>query len=315
MESERIMPVKFFFSSYRNVWAVASALLVSVSVSAASFQAVILPAGTQGDLVQVREGDQSRILRLYGVACPVPGQPNAESATTHIFETAMETVVTVEIVGADAAGAPVAWIKLPDGASLNEDLVRKGLAWWDAPNAPEARNLQKAATEAIAAGRGLWATPAPLAPWDYRASNGLAAVTYKKAEAEVSSPVRPVAAAPMPASPQDTKSETKDAAEQDYFPEDPAEHLALMLKHQPRIVYDTAGKPAGLTATDIASVPGAGRVGLKNGDIVQSVNGIVLTSEAQVLGLISQLQDAKSLDLAVLREGEITQITIPLELE
>lgn len=276
------------------------------------FQAIILSSGTQGDLVQVQAEGQDRMLRLYGVACPVAGQPGAESATTHILETAMEAVVTVEIVTEDSTGMSVAWIKQPDGTSLNEDLVRKGLAWWDAPNTPEARNLQKAATEAIAAGRGLWATSAPLAPWDFRASNGLTAVTYKKVEASASTPVRPAAAT---APTLKAKGEMKEATEGDYFPEDPAEHMALMLKHQPRIAYDTAGKPVGLTATDIASVPGAGRVGLRNGDIVQSVNGIALTSEAQVFGLVTQLQGAKSLELTVLRDGAPTKITVPLELD
>lgn len=294
-----------------RVWvAVCLLALAALPALAAPFEAVILSSGTQGDLVQVRADGQHQNLRLYGVACPVVGQPGAESATTHILETAMEAVVTVEIVAEDSTGNSVAWIKLPDGTSLNEDLVRKGLAWWDAPNAPEARNLQKAATEAIAAGRGLWATPAPLAPWDFRASNGLAAVTYKKAEAEASTPVRPAAASTPTLK---AKGEMKEVAEDDYFPEDPAEHMALMLKHQPRIAYDTAGQPVGLTATDIASVPGAGRVGLRNGDIVRSVNGIALTSEAQVFGLVTQLQGAKSLELTVLRDGAPTQISIPLE--
>lgn len=296
----------------QRVWIAGCLLALAVLPALADpFQAIILSGGTQGDVVQVQADGQQKIVRLYGVACPVAGQPNAESATTHILETAMEAVVTVEVVAEDATATPVAWIKLPDGTSLNEDLIRKGLAWWDAPNAPESRNLQKAATEAIAAGRGLWATPAPLAPWDYRASNGLATVTYKKAEATPSAPMRPAAATPT----LQAKGEPKAPKEEDYFPEDPAEHMALMLKHQPRIAYDTAGKPVGLTATDIASVPGAGRVGLKNGDIVQSVNGIALTSEAQVLGLVTQLQGAKSLNLTVLRDGAPTQINVPLELE
>jgi endonuclease YncB( thermonuclease family) len=301
-----------------RAWALAGLFaFAAFPALSAPFQAVIIANGTQGDLVQIQENAQPRSLRLYGVACPVTGQPGAEFATTHILETAMEAVVTVEIVAEDSNGTPVAWIKLPDGTSLNEDLVRKGLAWWDAPNAPEARNVQKAATEAIAAGRGLWATPAPLAPWDYRASNGLEAVTYKKAETETgsSATVRPAAPDTPDVPTLKAKGAMKDGAGGDYFPEDPAEHMALMLKHQPRIAYDTKGQPVGLTATDIASVPGAGRVGLRNGDIVRSVNGIALTSEAQVLGLVTQLQGAKSLELTVLRDGAPTQITIPLELE
>lgn len=301
----------------------------AASGSADTFKSIILPTGTQGDVVHVRLEGQDRALRLYGVACPVTGQPMADSATTHILEAAMETQVTVEIVGEDSAGLPVAKIGLMDGTSLNEQLVRLGLAWWDAPNAPEARNIQKAATEAIAAGRGLWGTPAPLAPWDYRASHGLESIGYKKDKAEQRSSetttARPVAVIPSlkargdddddddDGEKEDADGDDEDDDNDDYFPDDPAEHVALMLKHQPHIAFDKTGKPLGLTATDIASVPGAGRIGLQNGDIISSVNGIALTSEAQILGLVTQLQGAKQLELTVMRGGKPTQITIPLE--
>jgi hypothetical protein len=254
-----------------------------------------------------REGKLLTI-RLYGVACPVAGQSMAEAATSRVLEAAMESTVSIELVGQDKAGTPVAQVTLPDGTSLNEDLVRQGLAWWDAPNTPEARTIQKAATEAISAGRGLWSTPAPLAPWDYRASNGLEPVRYQEAD---SAPAKPATPAPPQETP--TLQAKGDGNPDDYFPEDPAEHMALMLKHQPRIIYDNAGKAVGLTADDIGSVPGAGRVGLQNGDIIRSVNGIALTDEAQVLGLVTQLQGVKQLDLAVQRKGAITKISIPLE--
>lgn len=293
-----------------------NALLFTVPALAAPFQTTIQSNGTQGDLVTVLQAGKPLTVRLFGVSCPVSGQPMAESATTYLLETAMDAAVNVEIVAKDTTGTPIAWVKLPDGTSLNEQLVHKGLAWWDAPNAPEARAIQKAATEAIAAGRGLWSTPAPLAPWDYRASHGIAAVRYEKPEpastTSETTTTRPVVI-PKEMKAQGDGTGSAAPAEEDYFPEDPAEHLALMLKHQPRIAYDKAGKPVGLTATDIVSVPGARRFGLQNGDVVSSVNGIALTDEAQVLGLVTQLQNAKRLDLTVLRNGKSTQIAIPLE--
>lgn len=282
-------------------------LIFAIPAPADTFQTAIQVQGTQGDLVVVMREEKPLTVRLFGVACPVAGQPMAESATTRILEAAMDANVAVEIVGEDKTGTPVAWVRLPDGTSLNEQLVRQGLAWWDSPNTPEARPLQKAATEAIAAGRGLWGSPAPLAPWDYRASHGLEAVRYKKTEpvASKSTTTRPDPGVPT--------LKAKGDGQEDYFPDDPAEHVALMLKHQPRIAYDKAGKPVGLTATDITSVPGAGRIGLQNGDIVSSVNGIALTSEAQVLGLVTQLQGAKQLELTIMRNGAPTKVNIPLD--
>lgn len=283
-------------------------VLSPLSASSESFRGIIRAEGTQGDLVSVSREGKLLTIRLYGVACPVAGQPMAEAATSRVLEAAMESTVLIELVGQDKAGTPVARVTLPDGRSLNEDLVRQGLAWWDAPNTPEARGLQRAATEAISAGRGLWSTPAPLAPWDYRASNGLEPVAYQKA-----GPAPAKAETPAPPQETPTIQAKGDGQAEDYFPEDPAEHMALMIKHQPRIIYDKAGKAVGLTADDIASVPGASRVGLRNGDIIRSVNGIALTDEAQVLGLVTQLQGVKQLDLAVQRNGAITKISIPLE--
>ncbi len=297
--------------TYRRCFAslaLAACLLFPPASPAESFRGIIRAEGTQGDLVTVSRDGKPITIRLYGVACPVAGQPLADRATSRVLEAAMESTVMVELVGQDKAGTPIARVSLPDGTSLNEDLVRQGLAWWDSPNTPGARGLQRAATEAISAKRGLWSTPAPLAPWDYRASNGLEPVAYEKADP---APAKPATPAPPRETP--TIQAKGDGQAEDYFPEDPAEHMALMIKHQPRIVYDKAGKPVGLTADDIASVPGAGRVGLQNGDIVRSVNGIALTDEAQVLGLVTQLQGVKQLDLAVQRNGAITKITIPLE--
>lgn len=281
-----------------------------------TFTAAIQAEGTGGDVVQIRREGATVAVRLYGVAAPLPGQPDADLANTFLLETAMDTRVIVELTGKDNLGVPVAWVKLPEGATLNEELVRRGLAWWDEPNAPEAKGLQQAAAEALAAKRGLWAGAAPVAPWDYRRSAGQPEVTYGK-QKETDKPamsgsttVRPPAATTTAPA---TAPKSAPPAEEDYFPTDPAEHLALMLKHQPRIALDKAGNPVGLTATDIATVPGARRVGLQDGDVVQSVNGIKLVDEAQVLGLVTQLQDAKQLDLKVLRGGKVVDLTVALE--
>lgn len=286
------------------------------SVHGETFTAAIQAEGTGGDVLQIRRDGATVAVRLYGVAAPLPGQPDADLSNTYLLETAMDTRVIVELVGQDSVGTPVAWVRLPEGTTLNEELVRRGLAWWDEPNAPEAKELQQAAAEALAAKRGLWAGAAPVAPWDYRRSQGQAEVMYgKKVETDKpamsgSTTVRPPAAASTAPT---TAPKSAPPAEEDYFPTDPAEHLALMIKHQPRIALDKAGNPVGLTATDIATVPGARRVGLQDGDVVQSVNGIKLVDEAQVLGLVTQLQDAKQLDLKVLRGGKVVDLTVALE--
>jgi hypothetical protein len=52
--------------------------------------------------------------------------------------------------------------------SINLELVQEGWAWWYRKYAP--KNKELAAPEAAArkAGRGLWADPKPIPPWDWR---------------------------------------------------------------------------------------------------------------------------------------------------
>lgn len=56
---------------------------------------------------------------------------------------------------------------LPDGRSLNQELVRQGYAWWYRKYSKDER-LAKLESEARAAKRGLRSAPNPTPPWDWR---------------------------------------------------------------------------------------------------------------------------------------------------
>ena len=68
----------------------------------------------------------------------------------------------------DRYGRLMADIVLPDGKSLNQELVRAGLAWWYRRYAPGNRTLARLEDEAREARRGLWADEEPVAPWVWR---------------------------------------------------------------------------------------------------------------------------------------------------
>ncbi len=53
------------------------------------------------------------------------------------------------------------------GVNVNRELVRLGLAWRYEAYSKDAA-LLAAQNEAKAARRGLWADPAPVAPWEWR---------------------------------------------------------------------------------------------------------------------------------------------------
>jgi Staphylococcal nuclease homologue len=62
----------------------------------------------------------------------------------------------------------VADVFLPDGASLNRELVKEGMAWWFEKYAPNDKVPEKLESEAREAKRGLWRQENPVAPWEWR---------------------------------------------------------------------------------------------------------------------------------------------------
>ena len=75
----------------------------------------------------------------------------------------------IEAADHDRYARIVADVRLPDGRSLNREMVRAGLAWSYRrySNDPELAGLE---AEARAARLGLWADPHPVAPWAWRSN-------------------------------------------------------------------------------------------------------------------------------------------------
>jgi len=69
-------------------------------------------------------------------------------------------------------GRIVGEVLLPDGISLNKQLVSMGLAWWYRKYAPNDRTLKALETGAREAKRGLWVDKDPVPPWEWRKREG-----------------------------------------------------------------------------------------------------------------------------------------------
>lgn len=266
-------------------------------------------------------------LRLYGADAPEKGQPGHEAANVFAVEKFLAADVDVYILATDTLGLPVALVVSEPGSSLAHQMVAEGLAWWDQVNAPRDSLLRSLGADAIVAGKGIFAAPDALAPWDYRAGHDIEQYTYAipkegapTASTEATSPAEgeeprvlrargdataraPRPAAPAPAPAPALRPEQTDASI------DPS---ALILKHQPRMERDAAGQVLGLTATNIAAIPYAAQLGFREGDVVARVNGIRLESEAQIMSLIPQLRGVKQFHVEVLRDGR--PVTIPISL-
>jgi micrococcal nuclease len=78
--------------------------------------------------------------------------------------------VAVDVSKEDRFGRALGNVTQPDGAILNETLVREGLAWWYRRYSDD-RRLESLEAEAREAKVGLWADDTQTAPWDYRKTN------------------------------------------------------------------------------------------------------------------------------------------------
>ncbi|MBX7255826.1 MAG: PDZ domain-containing protein [Candidatus Hydrogenedentes bacterium] len=80
--------------------------------------------------------------------------------------------------------------------------------------------------------------------------------------------------------------------------------VTLMLQAAPQMVEDANGRIIGITSDNLGGIPLAGKVGLMSGDVIQSVNGIPITSEASIFELADRLQGQKQFEARVLRNGK-----------
>jgi endonuclease YncB( thermonuclease family) len=107
-------------------------------------------------------------VRLHGIDTPESKQAFGTRARQFTSELAFNQLVTVLVRDTDRYGRLVGEVILPDGRSLNQELVRAGYAWWYKQYAPKDTMLEQLEAEARQAKSGLWADPHPIAPWEWR---------------------------------------------------------------------------------------------------------------------------------------------------
>ncbi|MGH7257019.1 MAG: thermonuclease family protein [Nitrospiraceae bacterium] len=114
----------------------------------------------------IRDGKAEQI-RLNGIDCPEKKQPFGTRAKQFTSQEAFGKEVTVKEVGRDRYGRTLAEVILPDGRSLNQELLKAGLAWWFRKYSKDI-GLGDLEDEARLANRGLWADKNPVPPWEWR---------------------------------------------------------------------------------------------------------------------------------------------------
>jgi endonuclease YncB( thermonuclease family) len=134
------------------------------------------PAGPTWYVVSVHDGETVRALdpekvehrvRLAGIDAPEMGQAFGRVARDRLRELALRRQVVVQVQGRDRYARDIATLEA-GGRDLARVLVAEGLAWHFTRYSDDPA-LAAAEAEARAAGRGLWADPEPVAPWEWRA--------------------------------------------------------------------------------------------------------------------------------------------------
>jgi micrococcal nuclease len=132
------------------------------------------PAGTykviavkDGDTIELLENGQPLKVRLYGIDAPEKNQDFGTRAKQFTSDLCFGKNVKIVKHNTDRYGRTVGTIILPDGRSLNEELVKNGMAWHYKAYSKDV-NLANLETDARQYKRGLWSQPNPIAPWDFR---------------------------------------------------------------------------------------------------------------------------------------------------
>ncbi len=82
-------------------------------------------------------------IQLAGIDCPEKKQPFGNKARKFTSRFALGQMVTVKQKDKSKQGVIVANVILFNGGSLNQQLIRSGLAWWYRQRAPDDRELAK----------------------------------------------------------------------------------------------------------------------------------------------------------------------------
>ncbi len=122
---------------------------------------------SDGDTITVLHNGKGERIRLHGIDSPEKRQAFGKRAKQLTSSLVFGKTVTVQVMDRDRYGRTVGEVLLPDGRSLNRELVRAGLAWMYRRYTND-QSLSDLEEEARVARRGLWADPNPIAPWKWR---------------------------------------------------------------------------------------------------------------------------------------------------
>lgn len=131
-----------------------------------SFVAKVV-AVTDGDTLKVMRSGEVVQVNLAGIDCPEKKQPFWGEAKRFTLDVTIGKKVILRNKGIGNEGLPIFEVILPDGRSLNKELIKAGLAWWFIGNSRD-KLLGDMEKRARVQKVGLWENDTPLPPWEFR---------------------------------------------------------------------------------------------------------------------------------------------------
>jgi micrococcal nuclease len=147
------------------LWGLANLLPTPAQAGSSTFSGIVMRV-QDGDTISVSRGSHVEDVQLAGIDCPELRQSFGSRAKQFTERLAAGQTVMVRAQGTDDHGRMLGVVTLPDGRSLNRELVGAGLAW----KLKESKNKQVAQLEKDArrAKRGIWSDAKPTPPWEFR---------------------------------------------------------------------------------------------------------------------------------------------------
>jgi len=141
-------------------------LLSSWAAAATDFAARVVTV-YEGDRLQIYHAGRNETVFLQDIDCPELKQPHGVRAkhVTQAYVGGREVIV--RNFRRDKQGRTTAEIILPNGRNLGHELLKEGMAWWRKFDSKDA-SLGQIETLVRAEGKGLWADPNPVPPWQWK---------------------------------------------------------------------------------------------------------------------------------------------------
>ena len=154
------------------------AVLATISVSfyfwynrPREFNATVIDV-VDGDKIIVKYDDKKEKIRLSDIDAPEKEQLNGRWARDYVKMFTRSREVTIKHRGRHVPGGYLLGdVVLEDGASLNEMMVKEGVAWWYSLKSNNKR-YEELEKEAKSRKKGLWLQKEPEPPWVWRKKHG-----------------------------------------------------------------------------------------------------------------------------------------------